>query len=103
MNKVEQYNQAILEKFNLKLVKQTDTWVEYTDGLKVLFVDKGCFHYYFKSSDSAVPITPDIVMLVNIIRKIILKVEPEYTIFKDAYNKAKNLDIFKEDFNIGEY
>ena len=91
MTTVDQCNEFILKKFNLRLVKQTDAWVEYTDGLKVLFVDKGCFHYYFKSSDSAVPITPDIVILVDIIRGTILNVEPEYDVFKkfidDAYSE----------------
>lgn len=88
MEKVDLVNELISEKFNLKLTQQTETWVEYTDGLKILFVDKDCFHYYFKSTESAVPVTPDIVLLVDLVRKEILKVEPVYTIFTDSVKKV---------------
>ena len=91
MKTAEQVNTLALEKFGLKLSQQTDTWVEYTDGIKTLFIDKECFHYYFNSSESAVPVTPDIVMLTELIREYVLCVAPKYDIFKVASIAMKKI------------
>lgn len=93
MERTKVINELIMEKFNLKLTQQSESWVEYTDGLKILFIDKDCFHYYFKSTEFAVPITADIVFLVNLIRKEILKVkQPICTVFQDLDKKVDSLN-----------
>lgn len=93
----ELINEKILEKFNLKVVEQTSSWIEYSDGLKVLFVDKDYFHYYFNSSEIAVPVTPDIVVLVDIIRDQILHIKPEYNVFTKHNTKDENINILNGD------
>lgn len=76
-------NKMILEKFNLKLSEKTDTWVEYKDSLRVLRVDLNTFHYYFINKETYVPVSPDIIRLVDIIREHVLHAEPKYDILTD--------------------
>lgn len=91
-------NKMILEKFNLKLSEQTDTWVEYVDSLRILRVDINTFHYYFINKETYVPVSPDIIRLVDIIRKYILNIEPKYDILSDNYYR----EIVSIVENIGE-
>lgn len=81
MNK-KNINDFIFTNFKLRIADQTDSWIEYTDGIKTLFVSKEYFCYYFNSSESMVPITPDIIMLVEVIRTEILGATSKYNIFK---------------------
>lgn len=86
-------NDFALANFNLRLVEQTDDYVEYTDGIRNLLVTKDHFIYSFKSSNEAVPVSPDIAMLSCIIRQEVLKTEEEYSVFKSLVenNKKKAL------------
>lgn len=84
MKVTELINTIALEEFGLKLSQQNASWVEYTDGMKTLFVNKEYFHYYFNRSEKAALVTPDIEILVDLIRDAVLDVKPMYNVFEDT-------------------
>lgn len=77
---INKLNKFLLDNYSFRLVQCSDNWVEYTDGLKTLFVDHNIFHYYFNSSELAAPITCDIITMVYAIRYIIFNLGPQCNI-----------------------
>lgn len=80
-------NEAALKYFGLKLLKQTSEYLEYSDGARVLLVNKEHFRYYSKNSTEPVPITPDIAKLAEILRKEFLGTIAEYKVFVSLNGK----------------
>ena len=65
----------LLELFNLRLVTKGDNWVEYTDGTKILCIDR---EYVYYDIYRPMPVSKDIILLADIVRQELFdcKAEP---------------------------
>lgn len=84
-----------LEKFSLKLVKQNSEWVEFSDGVRDLLVTKDHFIYSFRSTNEAIPVSPDIEMLAEIAREELLGVKAKYVVF-GPFDKKKVSEVIED-------
>ena len=81
MKKKPDINEFALSYFGFRLLKQDSEYVEYTDGSRILLINKEHFRYYSKNTAEPVPIPHDIVMFVEIVRKELLHYTSEYLAF----------------------
>lgn len=58
--------EEVLKHFDLKLVSRGENWLEYTDGMKILCIDRENVYY---EAYRPIPLTQDILLLAEVIRQ----------------------------------
>ena len=75
--------ERLLEILNFKIYNRGEKWVEYKNGIKILFVDESIINWYFEDGVKSSAVTNDIIMISNIIRENELGVKPKYDIMNN--------------------
>lgn len=72
--------EEVLKHFDLKLVSRGENWLEYTDSMKILCIDRENVYY---EAYRPIPLTQDILLLAEVIRQKELNCEAKLQKFNE--------------------